>query len=514
MNAPVSSGPFQDRAGWSRTELLFAGMAAMLLTGILLPWSSPALDVLWILQLSLTAAVVLICLRAQNTSQLDGFPPLTAAASMLSFLTVAGCLKAIVFHRETCGRLVGMIGRTVASLEPLLALLTVFLLGFFLLYLVRLASRRMRRAAEDYFFRILPFKRAGLETDRSLQILTSEQAQLLAEKIRKEVRFYASMEQIRKLFLAQITVSVFLLLTAWPLAWLSEWLQSASAPSGQSPLETLAPPLAGTALLAWIPAAVAAGACAALLSRESLALPPADSKSESAQSRTIQIRSCVSGRTEEIEILNPQSLAEPSRNPQVPEQIADFELSGTASQIEIRPLPVQCSSWEEYYRWMEEFFTQPSFRRSFLLLTSESVKDLPVNTVVHPALHLARRQENVLLLDADPRNAVAKVFSLDPASLTVPAAVPQIRHLWIQTIRLEEWMRKAAEPLSNDFACRLVYAPQALLPLASETWPPSVHVLFFSTKTPAQVQSFLAGYPSIHRVYLLPPLSAVIRQAD
>ncbi|HOK65210.1 MAG TPA: hypothetical protein PK054_04560 [Anaerohalosphaeraceae bacterium] len=514
MDAPVASVPFQDRAGWSRTELLFAGTAGMLLTGILLPWSSPALDVLWILQLSLTAAVVLICLRAQNSSQLDGFPLLTAAALMLSFLTVSGCLKAVVFHRQTCGRLVGMIGWAVASLEPLLALLAVFLLGFFLLYLVRLASRRMHMAAEEYFFRILPFKKAGLKADRSLQILTSEQAQLLAEKIRKEIRFYASMEQIRKLFLAQITVNVFLLLAAWPLAWLSEWLQSASAPSGQSPLETLAPPLAGTALLAWIPAAIAAGACAALLSRESLALPSADSKSESAQSRTIRIRSCVSGRTEEIEILNPQSLAKPSCPSGGSEQIADFEPSGTASQPEIRPLPVQCSSCEEYYSWMEEFFTQPSLQQSCFLLTSESVKDLPVNTVVHPALRLARRQKNVLLLDADPRNAVAKVFSLDPATLTVPAAAPHIPHLWLQTVRLEEWLRKAAEPLSNDFVCRLLYAPQALPSLASGTLPPSVHVLFFSTKSPAQVQSFLAGYPSIRRVYLLPPLSAVVRPSD
>lgn len=508
MNAPLTGIPIEDRAGWSRTERLFVSTAAMLLVGILLPWSSPVLDILWILHLSLTAAVILTCIGARNTSQLDGFPLLTAAASMLGFLTVAGCLRALVFHRQTCGRLVGMLGEALTSFEPLLALLTVFVLGFFLLYLVRLAGRRMHAAVEDYFFRVLPFKRAGLETDRSLQLLSEEQARLLADKIQREVRFYASMEQIRKLLLAQIAVHIFLLLTAWPLAWTAEWLQSASNPPGLSPLAAAAAALTGTALLAWIPPAAAAAACAALLSKDSLALPRADNAEQSAQSRTIRIQSSVSGRTEEIEILNPQSLQEPPKTSLVPEQIADFEPSSPLP--EIRSLTFQSTCPEEYYAHLAELFSRPEFRQSYLLLTSESVKDLPVHTAVHPALHLARQQKKVLLLDADPRNAAAKVFALRPETLTVPTAVPCFNHLWLQTIQLEEWMQKTAEVPADDFFCRLIYAPQKL-PLPSPPRPcadssdPAVRILLFSTKTAEQIRPLAAGWPCL---YLLAPLPA------
>ncbi len=517
MNAPLTGIPIEDRAGWSRTERLFVSTAAMLLVGILLPWSSPVLDILWILHLSLTAAVILTCIGARNTSQLDGFPLLTAAASMLGFLTVAGCLRAVVFRRQACGRLVGMLGEALTSFEPLLALLTVFVLGFFLLYLVRLAGRRMHAAVEDYFFRVLPFKKAGLETDCSLQLLSEEQARLLADKIRQEVRFYASMEQIRKLLLAQIAVHIFLLLTAWPLAWTAEWLQSASSPPGLSPLAAAAAALTGTALLAWIPPAAAAAACAALLSKDSLALPRADNPEQSAQSRTIRIQSSVSGRTEEIEILNPQSLQEPPKNPSVPEQIANFEPSGSPDSSgplpEIRLLTFQSTCPEEYYAHLAELFSRPEFRQSYLLLTSESVKDLPVNTAVHPALHLARRQKKVLLLDADPRNAAAKVFALRPETLTIPTAVPRLNHFWLQTIQLEEWMQKTAEVPADDFFCRLIYAPQKL-PLPSpprpcaETSAAAIRILLFSTKTAEQIRPLAAGWPCL---YLLTPLPATRR---
>ncbi|MBP6124470.1 MAG: hypothetical protein KA469_01075 [Phycisphaerae bacterium] len=520
MNAPASTAVIQNGAGWSRTELLFVSTAAMLLTGIFLPWPPQVLDILWILQLSLTAAVVLTCLLAQNSSQLDGFPLLTAAASLLSFLAGAGCMKTLVLRGDTCGRLIGMTGRAIAAFEPLLALLVVFLIGFFLLYLVHLASKRMRLAVEHYFNHILPVKKAGLDTDRSLQILTAEQAQVLLNKIRKEVRFYASMEQIRKLLLTQITVNLFLVLAACPLAWLAEALQAASAPSSSSPLQTLAPPLTAAALLSWIPAAITAISCAALLSKESLALPRIDSAKETAQSRKIKIISSSSGRTEEVELLNPDSLRTVSAEGAPVERIADFEPSPpdipSAMLPEIHLLNLQCRSAEEYYRRIEEFFSQPAFHQSFLLLTAESVKDLPVSVVVHPAVRLARQKKNVLLLDADPRNAIAKVFALEPSSLSAPRPVPHLEHLWLQSIRPENCFQMAAEPPQIDFQCRLVYAPQrpTIRPQPQGQTSRAVHVLFFSTEPPARVQPLFAGISAIRGVYVIDPLSAALSKAD
>lgn len=518
MNAPGSSVPFQDRAGWSRTELLFLSTAVMLLSGILLPWSPAALDLLWILQLSLTLAVFLTCLMAQSSRQLDGFPLLAASGSLLSFLAVAGSMRTVVLRPETSGRLIGLTGRAIASLEPLLSLLTVFLLGFFLLYLIWLAGKRIHSAIEQYFFEILPFKKAGLETDRSLQILTVSQAQVLLDHIQKEVRFYASMEQIRKLLLAQITVNLFLVLTAWPLAWLSEWLQSAQAPGGHSPLESLAPALTGTALLAWIPAAVSAVSCAALLSKPSLALPRTDSRSQSAQTRKIQIQSSVSGQPEEIEILNPQSLSTPSIGPAAAEQLADFEpfrpSSPPAALADIRPLTLSCRSCDEYYRQMEDWISQPLFDQSIVLLISESVKDLPVAAAVHPALRLAQKNKNILLLDADGRNAVARVFSLEPSALAVPTPVAQLEHLWLQTVDLKKEWPPAVGTAGVDFFRCLVYAPQSL-PL-----PPSVkidrpvQVLFFTTLSADQVRQRLAGLAGIPCIYTILPLSAAVQQTD
>ncbi len=506
----IRSGPL-----WNRSEFLFIGTAVMLLTGVLIPWPDRMMDILWICHLSLTAAVLVICLSAQSTSQLDGFPALAAAGSFLSFLATAGCMRAIVMRRDTCGRLVRAAGDQIAALEPLLALLLILVIGFFLLYLVLQAARRMRLAIEQYLFQVLPFKKIGLETDQSLQILTAQQGEQLGHKIRKEAGFYASMNGLRKLLTAQISANLFLLLAAWGLAWMGEMLQAAAGHL-VSPLEALAPVITGTAVFSWIPPGITAAACAALLSKESLALPRHKEKDQP-DKRKIQILSSVSGRAEEIELLNPDSVSAPAPQVRPAEQIAHFEPQTPVSPIPAQPIlqtiQIHCQNSDQYYLAMENLLADKSHPSAMLLLMADSVNDLPVTVAVHPAIYLTRKKQRVLLLDADPRSALAKVFNMDPASLSNPVPVPRISGLWLQMLSDRENPLAEENQKEEDFAYRILYAPtQNRLPenLRKNLRRPC-KVLFFGIKPPIQIPSPAGGWPAGSSLLMVTPLHAAVR---
>ena len=512
----IRTGP-----AWSRPEFLFTATAVMLLTGVLIPWPDQVMDVLWICQLSLTAAVLVICASARSSSQLDGFPPLLAVTSFLSFLATSGCIRAIVLRQDTCGRIVRALGDALTAMEPLLTLLLILVAGFFILYLVLQSSRRIRRRIEHYLFEILPFKQIGLETDRNLHILTEKQSGILQDKIRKEVRFYASMNGLRKLLTAQISVNLFLLLTAWGLAWTGEMLQATLAQS-PSPLDVLAPILVGTALLSWLPVGATAAACGALLHKESLALTRSDPADEKNKSRTIKIISSVSGRPEEVELINPDFVSGPQNTGKPAERIAQFEPESPAGEPEktgpeIRKIKLRCSSSEQYYQCLEKLFTHKSFQSCTLVLTAESVEDLPVTAAVHPAVQLARKKQEVLLIDADrQRHAVARVFSREPQSLQTPSPVPRIDSLWLQTLLKEETALQEIQDPKPEYIYRIVYAPQGgwIWDHKTDGIKENTRILFFSIKTPEEARPFCSGIPAAASVFLLPPLSAAItRQA-
>lgn len=520
MNSYDQANPFRSGPAWSRPEFLFTGTAVMLLAGVLIPWPDRLLDIFWICHFSLTAAVLVICAVARSSSQLEGFPALLASTSFLSFLATAGCMRAIVLRQDTCGRLIRAFGEKIAALEPLLALILILVTGFFILYLVVQSGRRIRQGIEHYLFQILPFKKIGLETDQTLHILTAQHVDILREKIRKEARFYASMNGLRKLLTAQISVNLFLLLAAWGLAWAGEMLQ-ASAEQILSPLESLAPVIAGTAIFSWVPAGAAAAACAGLLNKESLALPPSETPADQNSSRKITIISSASGRSEEIELINPDFISSPPANEKPIEKIAQFEppqpmIPKEMMVQEIKRIKIQCKSSSQYYQSMEKLFTHKSFRSSLLLLIAESVEDLPVTVAVHPAVQLARKKQNVLLVDADlQRHAVAKVFTMDPYTLQKPSAVHRIDHLWLQSI-LED-SGKLPEEIQDpnaEFTYRMIYSPQGhwLWNHMDDRTKKNIRILFFSSKAPEEIRLVFSEIALSEPLFVIPPLSAAVTQ--
>ena len=73
----------------ARNEFIFTTAAIALLAGLLAPVGARLVDVLWVLSVCLTGAVVLIGLAAKESGELSSFPLLLVAGSWLRIALAA-----------------------------------------------------------------------------------------------------------------------------------------------------------------------------------------------------------------------------------------------------------------------------------------------------------------------------------------------------------------------------------------------------------------------------------------
>ena len=454
---------------WSRSEFLFLLTALTVLAGLLIPWPDRWLDALWIVCVCMTVSVLLICLMARNSRQLDGFPALSAASGLLAILLTAGGVKRVVLQRSS-GLLVLKVGG-LFSVAGAAAPILLILVGVVLAFTVCYSAFRIRRAIEEYLFRVQPFKRAGLETDRTLRVLTEEKVTAMEESICREAGFFASMGGVSRLLNALMICSVLLVGSAMVLVWALDLM--AAAGTDDIARDQAVVPLAGTAVLSWAVLGSVVPACAAMLGRKSFAAA-SDHEPPKVASRKVVVVSPATGKTEEVELLNPDFVTRSGSAAQAAamEQIAEFEPSSPQSSqpsqssqpktSPIRRFPLRSRDAQSYYKALSELILSPQWRKPVVLLASEEPLDLPVTVAVHTAVLTAQKQ-GVLLIDADARRrAIAQVFQIaDDDFDKVHKTKIQGLSVYIprQADGGDSVLSQIPADAAKDAACQIIYAP-------------------------------------------------------
>jgi flagellar biosynthesis component FlhA len=345
-------------------DVLYIAAALSPAAGLLLPLPERLIDIGWVCSLSLTASLIIICLLAKNTSQLHGFAPLLASTILLRLFLTAASLK-FILRSASSPALIALLGNKFTQADPVPAVLASAILLAGCLSAVFRFAPAMRRAAFDFAARILPLKRAGLQADLGLQVISRQQAQNLLEKIRSESRLFASFAVSSVLLRIESAAAAFLLpallaLKVFYASGQSQWLpQDAAAILSYG---------AGLACLLFIPAALSAWACASLTSREKLSLQaqPADSKEQNLAK--VHIVSHNTGKTEQVELLNPDFATRPAAAKKNDENIVDFEPPAAVPPCPpVQSLPQDSPEkyFDALYQLLDAAFAQKTHRPSW-----------------------------------------------------------------------------------------------------------------------------------------------------
>ncbi len=446
---------YESPAGLAGSGLMWAG-GALLLAAWLIPLSEKLLDVLWICGFLLSAASAVVCLAARRVSDLTGFSPLLSGLILLRLVAQAAAGRHIV-RDQPAGILLGWTGTTLAAGQPLAAVLICLLLAAICVFVVFVASQRVALAAGHYLRHVLGQKQTGVETDLRLGVIDADQADVLADRIADERRFFYRMQRIALLMRVEVVIAVIVLLACmvFPAAG-----STVNLPYGTHVLSVIAPSVVALSIFSLIPAVAVAVTCGKLMSKESLVPLRAGEPGEAAspQAKRITVVALDSEGAEDTELLNPD-FVQHRRG----EQIAEFEPQDPPAPNPDASLitDVTCRNANEYYEKLSRVICSITSRPRVILLASDKVQSLPVTVAVNTAIRLSQENQRVLLVDTDAaRNAVGSVFDLDAETMRRKVQASCLENLSVGCVpaeKLDPFLRN--KKVLEYFSTILIYTP-------------------------------------------------------
>lgn len=492
-----------------RLDAVFAAAALTVLAGLLIPTPILVLDIVWACSVVFATAVIAVCLIAINCQDLGEFGFLVGALNLLRIGLIAMTVRKILLE-QTAGTVVGFIGKVVLGTGVITAAILAVLVVIVSFWVILISARHMRHSVSRYSEEILPVKRAGLQADLSLNVISREQAKSVLEKIKIEMQFFGSMGSIAVLMQCEAAAAVVMIPLALGIKVFSDTLAGGY---NAELLETVASQAAGLAIISMLPAVASAWSCAGLLRKEALCLKKdhtdGDEKGHKITLPGTQVQ------PEQTELLNPDFMDQARIAPPLRENIVDFEPQSPPVVIKTIDYPVRHLTWtqaQDYYRQLTdlaaEFVLQP---QQAILLSSLSGTGLGVQAAVNTAIGLAGKGFKVLLIDAQPqRRAAAKAFDLEEAKTVIgpqPTCIDRISvftagDMEIQAVRRIE---TALLELGGQFDKILIYGPQ-MIEIMAEKIGSRLHTLIlgdFKEKT-AAVPENSARFASCIAVKTLP----------
>jgi hypothetical protein len=421
----------------ARNEFIFTTAAIALLVGLLAPVGARLVDVLWVLSVCLTGAVVLIGLAAKESGELSSFPLLLVVGSWLRIALAAASAR-LIFLGGTGGVIIESIGGAIGS-GGAMGTIVITVAAASAGLVVYGATRRITKASLNFAFDTMPLKKISIETELNAGVIDSDKAASLKEKIASETQFYLNMAGVTKVLRCDAAVAVLVVILTGAGQIAITAINRLSA-GGGALTQTYASLAAGVAILALGPAVLTAMAAAHLLSKSSLSLGGGDSTGR--RSRTIKIVSAETGRKEKVELLNPDfaqvgpQQAVEARNKLSEENIASFEpvrQAGKGQSKGIRCIE-KFNNIEDYYDDIVRRIESAPSEQKVVVFGAASIEELPVTVAVNVAIRISKKGRRCLLIDADTeRGAIAKVFELESEAIKDRAAQTCIKNLSVRS---------------------------------------------------------------------------------
>ncbi len=399
-NSPIR--PF-----WGRGGIVLTAAAAAVLAGLAAPLGGLAIDILWVCVVSVTIAGAVIFPAAASTADLKGFAALLTLPSLFRIALVAVVCGRLL-QGQPFGMLIGAIGNAADWLGPLAAALTALVAAAVLVVALFAACQKIAAASGRYLNQIRPLKCVGIQSDVKAGVITNSQGRTLARKVAVESRLFAHLSGTSLLMRLEgvIEFAALLICLVWPF-----FSPQAIADSGSERLALASSAALGLGAISLVPAVLSAAAGAYLTGKDSLTLRTAEPADQPA-GRTFTLLDKNSGRSEQVELLNPD-FADRSDSPAdngAYEQLAEFEPD---QQALIETLSFSAETVEAYYRQLAAQVAKAAQDGRIVIFTAEDVRHLPVTVLVNTAILLARLGDKLLLADADrQRQALGHVFDI------------------------------------------------------------------------------------------------------
>lgn len=467
---------------FARSDFVFTAVALSLLAGFLIPFSPRFLDIFWGLNLCFSMVLLLITFSAKSTSDLSGFPQLMLFGVLLRIILAVTSAK-LVIHNGLGGMIIETLGKPLSQANPVWMIIIIPITAVVVMILIYGAAKRIAKASVNFTLETLPLKQASVKADLNMALITDEEAKNLGEKIKQETRFYLNMAGVGKLLFCEgIITALVVIITIAGLTAMSAI--GRMGPETHTSFELFASLAAGAAVLTLGPELFIVLGTARLLGKSSLTLQTDNKDTTAQQAETIEIISNETGKSEKVELLNPDFAKAPAQQTEIQhnnENITSFEpvseISPSPPELEVSSPAQKAADIEDYYKDISSRIESLSKDQMPVLLAAERIGDLPVTTAVNTAILLTQKGLKCLLIDADPeRNAIAKVFEIPPDKIEsrgVPTCIENLS-IWTSTKLPDAGtasLKKMIDIATKRYDRVMIYAPNMNSPKIREKLP-------------------------------------------
>jgi hypothetical protein len=455
MRAEDSSNPL---TGISRrlTEqghaVLFA-IAICLIAGMAIPLPGWGLDVLLIINVCLTAALVLIGFSGKSSGELGSLPGLLIATTLLRILGHAASARR-VYSTGSGGVILTVIGDMTGFLQSGWVRLVWPAAAFVVLIAIVQTAGKMHQAYVTFVEDTVVAKELQINSEFRKGNLNRTTAEEGRRRLEVEIQFYRGLAgSVDVLRIEGVVVALVISFLSVGLG--GHGIDSFGRPQAQ--LQYL-PLLTGAAIAAILPEFLITLGCRRLAGvlaagwPKSIAAPPG-------RSEKITIVSEQTGQSEEVELLNPDFREIPKESrPVQAEQVVDFEPQNNGVNVSRPTEPIRFANTDDYYLSLCRRIWSAG---KVILLAARDVGDLPVTVAVNLAMRLAESEDKVLMIDVEKgRNALGDVFDLRESSApqAVASCIENV-HVWMGR-DFEEWTENECSAAMEEYQRVLIYAPQ------------------------------------------------------
>jgi Mrp family chromosome partitioning ATPase len=428
---PFYRFPSAEKAAWepsqnwnplrvvSRRDFLFTLGAVAVIAGLFLPLSTHLLDVLLVLSIFLTAAVLMITFSARRASEASGFPLFIVLATTLRMALSVTSAKLILLHGNA-GDIISFFGSIIVRNHVFLAILVFGTLVVLIFGIIYRAANGISHTASDFIADIASIKQLSIDNDLNAGIVSESQALSLREKITSETSFFVAMVGAGRFMLCAAVIELVIVFVNI-IASIATGAVGPTA-TGISP-RIYATLTIGAGVVIQISALLAAVASRYLVQKSSADAAANDRVSEQEFTERIKVvaKEVPCPQAEELQDGNTAAAAIGETEEKVITE--DLEWFDESQCVENEKDDLSLWSTEDakdgdYYEAVAELTESETSRAitqaKTILMAAEKVEELGVTIPVNIAIRLAKRGRKCLLIDLDlERDAISKVFDVD-----------------------------------------------------------------------------------------------------
>ncbi len=433
-----------------RNHLVSVALVICLMGGLVVPLPGWGLDILLVVNVCLTAALVLIGFSGKTSGELGSLPGLLIAATLLRILGHSAVGYA-VYSTGNPGLILSLTGQATGFLQSGWVRLLGPAAAIVVLIAIIQTARRIHQVYVTFVEDTVVAEELRINGEFRKGTLDRAAAEQRRGRLETETLFYRGLAGAAEL----IRIEGFVVATM--LVMLSVSLRGYLRAEEQAHARYLSM-LTATAIAAILPEFLITLGCRRLAGvlaagwPKPVAAPPI-------RAEKITIISEQTGQPEEIELLNPDFQESPKvSHPAQAEQVVDFEPQENGTALSRPSEPIQFANMDDYYLSLCRRIWSAG---RVILLAARDVGDLPVTVAVNLAMRLAESEDKVLLIDVEKgRNALGDVFDLRESSS--PQAVAScIENVYVWMGRdFEEWTEQECSAAMEGYQRVLIYAPQ------------------------------------------------------